>query len=86
LNEQEQASSSPEKLFQFCIDSACELTLMILIDSDEVFSWHLLSPSSLTKVRIYYMPVSGHAPLFPLAAPVRVLVTALASFGVLFIS
>ena len=76
-------------LFQLCFDGACELTLMmilIIIDLDDVSSWHLLSPSSLPKARIYYMPVSGHAPLFPLAALVGILVSAPASFAVLFIS
>lgn len=32
--------------------------------------------------QIYYTPVSGHAPFFPLAAPVGILVTAPASFAV----
>lgn len=74
-------------LFQLCIDVACELTLVmicIIIDLDDVSSWHLLSPSSLPKARMYDMPVSGHAPLSPLAALVGILVTAPASFAVVF--
>lgn len=87
----EQVCNPPEKtlFFHLCIDGACGLILMmilIIIDLDDVSSWHLLSLSSLPKARIYYMPVSGHAPLFPLAALVGILVTAPASFAVLFIS
>lgn len=96
----EEVSNPPRKTklkqtptnFQTSIHEACELTSMMMMmmmvmtdDDDDVSWWHLLSPSSLCKAGIYYMPVLVMHFSFPWHT-VRILVTVSASIAVLFMS